>query len=245
LSAVIQVGNVSKSFATPTRGRIEALVDIDFEVHDGEFLCLLGPSGCGKSTLLNIIAGIDTPTLGDIRFPHARPRMAMVFQQALLLPWRTVRSNVRFSLESWGDVPRLEWDNRVDRAVKLVGLEGFEEYFPRQLSGGMQTRVSIARALAIDPGVLLMDEPFGALDEMTRRRMHRELLGIWEKTRKTVTFVTHSVSEAVYLADRILILTPRPGRIKANLRVEVERPRAYGDDRLYAMEKVVLRELEA
>jgi len=221
--------NVSKTFTTRQNEPLIALDNISARVAKGEFLCILGPSGCGKTTLLRMIGGLDYPTSGEIDVEGTPvtgpdPRLAMIFQEYSLYPWRTVRANVGFGLQMRG-VPHEEREEIVNRFISLVGLEGFGDSYPYELSGGMRQRVAVARALATDPAVLLMDEPFGALDAQTRNRMQKELLQIWEKTKKTVIFVTHSVDEAVYLADRIMVLSPRPGRIAGIYDVEIPRPR--------------------
>jgi len=221
--------NVSKTFTTRQNEPLIALDNISAQVAKGEFLCILGPSGCGKTTLLRMIGGLDHPTSGEIDVegtPVAGPdpRLAMIFQEYSLYPWRTIRANVGFGLQMRG-MPHEEREEIVNRFISLVGLEGFGDSYPYELSGGMRQRVAVARALATDPAVLLMDEPFGALDAQTRNRMQKELLQIWEKTKKTVIFVTHSVDEAVYLADRIMVLSPRPGRIAGIYDVEIPRPR--------------------
>jgi NitT/TauT family transport system ATP-binding protein len=198
--------------ASSPRGGLEALDSATFSVHPREFVCLLGPSGSGKSTLLRILAGLLQPKIG------------MVFQQANLMPWRSVLENITLPLELEG----MEAGKRRLRArelVELVGLQGFESSWPRDLSGGMAQRVAIARALIHDPDLLLLDEPFGSLDALTRERMWTELSRIWQARRKTVLMVTHSISEALFLADRVLVLTQRPGRIKLDLKVDLPRPR--------------------
>ncbi len=207
-----------------------ALSDIDFTVGDGEFVSIVGPSGCGKSTLLRILAGLMPPTVGEANLAGtaiAGPRrdIGVVFQSPVLFPWRSVLANAELPV----DVQRLDRGAMRTRALdllKLVGLEGFENRYPRELSGGMQQRVSLVRALIHDPALLLMDEPFGALDAMTRETMHIELQRIWMERRKTIVFITHSIAEAVFLADRVLVMTPRPGRISAELTVDLPRPRA-------------------
>ena len=209
---------------------VVALADIDFHVKDGEFVSIVGPSGCGKSTLLRILAGLMPPTEGEARLagsPISGPRrdIGVVFQSPVLFPWRTVLANAEVPV----DVQRLDRKAMRVRALellKLVGLDGFENRYPRELSGGMQQRVSLVRALIHDPALLLMDEPFGALDAMTRETMHIELQRIWMERRKTVVFITHSIAEAVFLADRVLVMTPRPGKIGAELQVDLPRPRA-------------------
>jgi NitT/TauT family transport system ATP-binding protein len=214
----LTIRDLSKVFVTGTGEQVPALDGIDLAVEDEEFLCILGPSGCGKTTLLRIIAGLDTPTTGSIlvdgeTLTGPSRRIAMIFQEYSLYPWRTVLENVAFGPELLGK-SREERLATAREYLGLVGLGPFERSFPYELSGGMRQRVAVARALATDPAVLLMDEPFGALDAQTRNLMQTELQEIWRKTRKTILFVTHSVDEAVYLADRIAVLTQRPGKIR-------------------------------
>jgi NitT/TauT family transport system ATP-binding protein len=208
---------------------VEALVDIDLDIGEGEFVSLLGPSGCGKSTLLRIVAGLIPATSGRIYVDGnvvsgPGPERAVVFQDYALFPWMTVRQNVEFGLES-RDVPRAERRAKSTELLSVIGLADFGDRYPHHLSGGMKQRVSIARALAVDPSLLLMDEPFGALDAQTRRTLQDELLRIWSAYRKTVIFVTHSIEEAIYLSDRIVVMTARPGRIKGVIDVRDARPR--------------------
>ena len=225
----LEVRNLTKGFP---RGRGEVmpvLEDISFAVADLEFVAIVGPSGCGKSTFLRIVDGLIPPDRGAIQINgravdgpgHGR---GMVFQSFDLFPWRTAIGNVEFGLEMM-DVPRRECRERAQRWIELVGLRGFEHSYPHQLSGGMQQRVGLARALAIEPEVLLMDEPFGALDVQTRDLLQDELLAIWQRERKTVVFVTHSIEEAIYLADRVVLFTPRPAHIERVLDVPFGRPR--------------------
>ena len=227
-SAEIVVANAVKVFGTGTAA-VAALQDISTTVPEGQFLCLLGPSGCGKSTLLNAIAGF-TPltdgriTMGGKAVTQPGPDRGMVFQEYALFPWMTVEDNVRFGLDIKG-VPKPEATIAVDRIVATLGLSDFRKRYPKDLSGGMRQRVAIARILALDPPVMLMDEPFGALDALTRRTLQDELLRIWSEYRKTIVFVTHSIEEAIYLADRILVMTYRPGRIKRDVTVPMPRPR--------------------
>jgi len=226
---MLEVKGVSKSFTTEGGETVRALDGIDLSVAEQEFICILGPSGCGKTTLLRIIAGLDQPTSGEIivegtRVTAPTPKMAMIFQEYSLYPWRTVLDNIAFGLEVRG-MGKEERYAIADRYLRLVGLEGFQGSYPYELSGGMRQRIAVARALAIEPAVLLMDEPFGALDAQTRNLMQRELLEIYNETRKTVIFVTHSVDEAVFLSDRIVVLTPRPGRIREIIPVHGGRPR--------------------
>ena len=209
--------------------RSPALVTINLEVEDKEFTCILGPSGCGKTTLLRIIAGLEKATSGKVIIggevvTGPTPRMAMIFQDYSLFPWRTVLDNIAFGLEVKG-IGEEERHNVAAQYLDLVGLSGFGENFPYELSGGMRQRVAVARALAIDPSVLLMDEPFGALDAQNRNMLQKQLLEIWDKTKKTILFVTHSVDEAVFMADRIIVLTSRPGTIKEIVPIDLPRPR--------------------
>jgi NitT/TauT family transport system ATP-binding protein len=225
----IEVRNVSLNYDTPA-GRVQGVDGVSFDIASSEFLCLLGPSGCGKTTLLNIIAGFLKPTAGDIHIGgkavsgHGMDR-GIVFQDfAQLFPWRTALGNVAFGLEMKG-VPRAERDATALAQLKLVKLENFAHAYPHHLSGGMQQRVAIARALAYNPSVLLMDEPFAALDALTRDAMQRLLADVWRETKKTVVYVTHNVAEAVYLADRVIVMTPHPGRLKAEVAITLPRPR--------------------
>ncbi len=210
-------------------GGLHALDKISFAMVPEEFVCVLGPSGSGKSTLLRVMSGLLPPTQGEVFFegaPLTRPRrrLGFVFQKSNLMPWRSVLENVQLPLEL-DHVPAGQARQVAEELVKLVGLEGFEDTLPRDLSGGMAQRVAIARALAHDPDILLLDEPFGSLDALTRDRMGEELLRIWQARRKTVLMVTHSISEAVYLADRVLVLSPRPGQLILDLEIPLPRPR--------------------
>ncbi len=225
---VFEVRSVSKAYRT-RRGEVVALDDINLGVADNEFVTLVGPSGCGKSTLLKMLGGLTPPTSGTIRLDGrelSKPSrdVGLMFQSAVLMPWRSVLENVLLPVEILG-LSRAEYLPRAMELLELVGLRGFERHAPRELSGGMQQRVSMCRALIGNPRVLLMDEPFGALDAMTRETLSFELLRIWETRRKTVVFVTHSISEAVLLADRVVVMTPRPGRIAEIIDVSLPRPR--------------------
>ncbi len=226
--AHIVVRGVSKRFPIPG-GEVVALKDIDLSIGKGEFVCLLGPSGCGKSTLLNAVAGFSNPTAGTITVEGGTisapgPDRGMVFQEYALFPWMTVAQNVAFGLEIKG-MARADIKTRVDELLVMLKLADFRDRFPKDLSGGMRQRVAIARVLALDPPVLLMDEPFGALDSLTRRSLQDELLRIWAQMKKTIIFVTHSIEESIYLADRIVVMTYRPGTIKADVYVDMPRPR--------------------
>ena len=228
MSAHIVIDNVSKVFDSDGRNMV-ALQDIDLEIPRGQFVCLLGPSGCGKSTLLNAIAGFAPPTSGRIvadGVPVAGPgpERGMVFQEYALFPWMTVEQNVGFGLEIKG-MARAQIAARVGELLKLLSLEDFAKRYPKDLSGGMRQRVAIARVLALDSPIMLMDEPFGALDALTRRNLQDELLRLWAELRKTVIFVTHSIEEAIYLADRIVVMTYRPGTIKRDMLVDLPRLR--------------------
>jgi len=240
--------NLSKSFAGEGKAEVEALSHIDLDVSDGEFVSVLGPSGCGKTTLLRIIAGLDHPSGGEILLDGKMidgpcPRMAMIFQEYSLYPWRTVIDNIAFGLEMKG----VEKEQRREKALEfleLVGLVDFAGNYPFELSGGMRQRVAVARALAIDPQILLMDEPFGALDAQTRNMLQRELLEIWEKTKKPVLFVTHSVDEAIYLSDRVVVLTARPGTIREMVSIDLPRPRERTGTEFAKLRRYVLDHVE-
>jgi NitT/TauT family transport system ATP-binding protein len=228
MTAHIVIDNVSKVFDGDGR-RMVALQDISLEIPHGQFVCLLGPSGCGKSTLLNAIAGFAPPTSGRVLadgVPVAGPgpERGMVFQEYALFPWMTVEQNVGFGLEIKG-MARTQIAARVGELLKLLSLEDFAKRYPKDLSGGMRQRVAIARVLALDSPILLMDEPFGALDALTRRNLQDELLRLWAELKKTVIFVTHSIEEAIYLADRIVVMTYRPGTIKRDILVDLPRLR--------------------
>ena len=231
--AWVQVQNVSKSFETQN-GRLNVLDSISFEAKPGEFLCLLGPSGCGKSTLLNLVAGLEAIDTGTIMMDQVEvestgPDRLVIFQEGGLFPWLTVQENVEFGLKMKG-VSRRERSDRAGDVLKSVGLEKFLKAYPHQLSGGMKQRAAIARGLVLNPKVLLMDEPFAALDAQTRDRLHEELQIIWQRSGKTILFVTHNVREAACLADRILMLCPHPGRIYKEYTLDLPRPRVIEGD---------------
>ena len=223
------IDHLSKQFTKNGQETVDSLTDINVRINDGEFICILGPSGCGKTTLLRIVAGLENPTSGkvlidDVLIDRPNPKLGMIFQDYSLYPWRTVNENIVFGLELRG-VGKEERAKVAQEYLELAGLSGFGNSYPYELSGGMRQRVAVVRALAVDPSVLLMDEPFGALDAQTRNRLQHDLLEIWDKTKKTILFVTHSVDEAVFLADRVVVLTPRPGHVCEVLAIELERPR--------------------
>jgi NitT/TauT family transport system ATP-binding protein len=224
--------HLQMTFAS-ANSHLEALAEADFEVTANEFVCVIGPSGCGKSTLLRILAGLVQPTsgrvlLGGELLTQPQRRIGFVFQRPNLMPWRSVLQNVMLPLEIAGQ-PAAEAERRACAFVELVGLGDFAHTLPRDLSGGMRQRVALARALVYDPDVLLLDEPFGALDALTRERMNWELLRIWQGRRKTVIMVTHSIQEAIFLSDRVLVMSPRPGRIECEVDIDLERPRKMED----------------
>jgi ABC-type nitrate/sulfonate/bicarbonate transport system ATPase subunit len=228
-SGALTVNNVQKLFVDPTGSNITALEAVNLNIRPGEFISLLGPSGCGKSTLLRLIAGLDIPTSGSISLdnevvdgPHYF--RGLVFQDPTLFPWLTIRKNVAVGLDARGVLK--EKEKEVDEYIQLVGLAGFENSFPYQLSGGMAQRAALARALVNHPKILLMDEPLGALDAFTRMNMQDEILRIWKNRGTTIVFVTHDIDEAIYLSDRVVVMTPRPGKIAKVFDISIERPRS-------------------
>jgi NitT/TauT family transport system ATP-binding protein len=230
VDAIIDVQNVSKYFGKSSDS-VVALKNVSLSVQPGEFVSLIGPSGCGKSTLLRVIGDLLQPSEGKVTVKGKAPAQArldrdygIVFQSPVLYDWRTVRKNVELPLEIM-QTSKSEREQRSSKMLELVGLKDFQHRFPWQLSGGMQQRVSIARALSFNPSILLMDEPFGALDEMTRDRMNMELLNIWSQTNTTIIFVTHSIAEAVFISSRVVIMTPRPGKIEKLIEIDLPRPR--------------------
>lgn len=227
----LQIQNLSKRYWLERESsQVLALSDVSLSVADGEFLAIVGPSGCGKTTLLNIVAGLLPYEEGSVLIDGKRVEgpgvdRAVVFQHSSLLPWRTIAGNVRYGMEMQKRFDEATMAERAERFINMVGLRGFEKHYPAEISGGMQQRVNLARALAADPAVLLMDEPFAALDAQTREFMQAELLKIWAKARKTVLFITHQINEAVYLADRVAVMSARPGRLKQVFEVPFPRPR--------------------
>ena len=232
--------NISMNF-----GSMKVLDDVSLDVVEGEFVCILGPSGCGKSTLLNIAGGFIAPVEGEVTIDGERvtgpdPRRIFVFQERGVFPWLTVEENIAFGLFKLDEKTKRE---RVAHYVSMVGLKGFEKSYPRELSGGMKQRLEVARALAVDPDVLYLDEPFGALDSITRLQMRRELLRIWHAERKTVLFVTHDIEESVQLADRVVVMTARPGRVQRIVEVGIEHPRDLSDPRYIARRDEIFAEI--
>jgi NitT/TauT family transport system ATP-binding protein len=243
---ILTVHGVTKRF-TVGDDEVEALAPVDLTIPKGEFVCMIGASGCGKSTLLRIIAGFEEPTTGDVSIdgkPVIGPGSdrGMVFQDYALFPWMTVRQNISFGPRQ-RHLPREEIDRTTDEFVRMVGLERFADRYPSQLSGGMKQRVAIARVLANNANILLMDEPFGALDALTREQLQNELLQIWKRTGVTTIFVTHSVEEAVLLADRVLVMSAGPGRIDSDFRIELPRPRDVSSPEFNALRRDIARRL--
>jgi len=244
----IDISHLTVRFSNGRR-QVTALDDVSLQVEPSEFVCLVGPSGCGKTTLLNVVAGFVKATAGRITIgddPSDRRQLTrgVVFQEYALFPWRTAIRNVEFGLEMQG-VPALERRRRAVRFLDLLGLAAFADTYPHALSGGMKQRVAIARALAYDPGILLMDEPFGALDSFTREDLQRLLVDIWQRTRKTILYVTHNIGEAIYLAERVVVLTPHPGRVRAIMKVDCPRPRDPLSGTFVEAQRALTRQLHA
>lgn len=240
----LQVENVGMIFDRDGQ-QISVLEDISLEVGEGEFVCLLGPSGCGKSTLLNIMAGFLSPTRGDVKVGGEivrgpDPRRIFVFQERGVFPWLTVEGNIGFGIAG---LPRKERDKRIAHYIQMVGLEGFEKSYPSDLSGGMKQRLEVARALAVNPDMLLLDEPFGALDSITRLTMRRELLRIWEAERKTIIFVTHDIDEAVQLADRVVVMSARPATIQQIVTIDIPHPRDISSARYLELRDGIFQQI--
>ncbi|TBL71091.1 ABC transporter ATP-binding protein [Paenibacillus thalictri] len=236
----IVVDNVEKRFIDAKKHEVTALRNINFAIENQEFVVLVGPSGCGKSTLLNIVGGLMSPTGGEVYFEGLSsgkpPRLGIVFQEIALFPWRTVYENVIFGLEEQG-ASKKEQQEKGKHYIEMVGLSGFETAFPKQLSGGMRQRAGIARALAVEPDLLLMDEPFSALDAQTRTLMQEELLAIWNRTRLSTLYVTHNIQEAVYLADRVIVLSRHPGQIKEIIKIDLPKTGRDQDEHRAAFER--------
>lgn len=246
---VLRIENISKKYITEKRQVINALYDINLTVNHNDFICILGPSGCGKSTLLRMIAGLESISGGEIiyrgrKIQRTNKDIGMVFQEYSLFPWRTVIGNVTLGLE-FADMKKGERHKIGEKYLELVGLKEYNKSYPHELSGGMQQRVAIARSLANDPDLLLMDEPFGALDAHTRIILQKELLNIWETNKKTILFVTHSVDEAVYLADKIVVMSHGPGTIKDIKKVDMTRPRSRANPRYGQLTAELLDMLDA
>jgi len=244
----VSIANVGKAFPKEDGTATQALEGVNLEIRDEEFVCLVGPSGCGKTTLLRIIAGLETPTTGSVTVDGRTvtgpdPKRGMVFQEYSLFPWLKVIDNVAFGQKMKG-VGKEERRKAADHYLAMVGLSQFRDAYPYELSGGMRQRVAIARALANNPDVLLMDEPFGALDAQTRNHMQKELLSLWEQTQKTIVFVTHSVDEAVYLSDRIVVLSPRPGSVREVITIPWSRPRDRTSAEFAEVRRRVLRMID-
>lgn len=240
----ISVHGVRMTYATD-EGTLTVLDDVELAVREGELVCMLGPSGCGKSTLLNVIGGFLQPTAGRVLFDGEPaqgpdPRRIFVFQERGVFPWLTVEGNIAFGLAA---LPEKERQRRVEHYVRVAGLSGFEKAYPQALSGGMKQRVEVARALAVDPEVLYLDEPFGALDSITRHTMRAELLRLWSAEKKTILFVTHDIDESLQLADRVVVMSARPGRIQRIVDVELPRPRNQHDPRYVAFHAELAAEL--
>ena len=240
----IEIRGIHMAFRTE-ESDVRVLEDIALDVREGEFVCILGPSGCGKSTLLNIVAGFLPPTSGSVRIDGEEvrgpdPRRIFVFQERGVFPWLTVEGNIGFGL---GKLPRDERERRIAHYVRLVGLEGFEKAYPHELSGGMKQRVEVARAFAVNPDVLLLDEPFGALDSITRLVMRGELLRIWQAEQKTILFVTHDIEESVQLADRVVVMTARPARIRRIVPIDLPHPRDLSSRRYLELRDGIFEEI--
>ncbi len=244
----VEINNISKSFTKADESEsLSVIEDVSFDVYEGEFLCIVGSSGCGKTTILRIIAGLQYADVGEVLLDGEKTelessKVGMVFQEFALFPWRTVQKNVEFGLE-YKKLPPEEREKLSKKFISLVGLSGYENSYPHQLSGGMKQRVAIARALVNDPDVLLMDEPFGALDAQTRNILQDELLRIWTETKKTIIFITHNVDEAVYLGDRVLVLTKRPAKIKNEFKIPLARKRNRTNTEFVMLRKKILDEL--
>lgn len=246
-TAKLEARHLRKEFGTEPE-IVLAIKDVSFTVKENEFCVIVGPSGCGKSTMLYLAAGFEKPTAGEILLDGRPiegpgPDRGFVFQEFALYPWKTVLGNVTFGLEIQG-LDKAEARRRAEKHIKIIGLAGFENAYPHTLSGGMKQRVGIARAMAYEPEILLMDEPFGSLDAQTKKLMQRELLRVWEQDKKTVLYVTHSVVEAAYLADKVVVLTARPSKVKGIVDIDIPRPRSYTDEKYLHIREGILRLLD-
>ncbi len=242
----IRIEHVSKEYESSGR-KLKAVDDVSFEIKDSEFICIVGPSGCGKSTLLRMIAGLEPVSsgeilMGDKKVTSPSPEIGFVFQEYTLFPWRTVEKNVEFGLEL-KKLPQAERTQIASKYLDMVGLSKFKDSYPHQLSGGMRQRTAIARTLAVNPEILLMDEPFGALDAQTRNILQEQLLDIWHQEKKKVLFVTHNVDEAVFLSDRVIVMTARPGRIKDIIDINIPRPRIRTETEVNKVRTTILKSL--
>lgn len=238
----LELHEVNKSFDT-----LKVLESVNIKINQGEFAAIVGPSGCGKSTVLRMVAGLESPDSGEVlangqTINTPSPDRTMIFQEHALYPWSTVEENVGFGLEL-ANVPKIERKKRIEEVLKKVGLDGFNQYYPSQLSGGMRQRVSIARALVMDPDVLLLDEPYGALDAMTRLTMQNELLHLWQDSGKTMLLITHDIDEAIYLADRIFVMSARPGRVVHTIELDLPRPRNRNGERFVKLRQEIMQVL--
>jgi NitT/TauT family transport system ATP-binding protein len=243
----ISVKNLNKTYSGTHE--VEALSDVNLEIKDGEFVCILGPSGCGKSTLLEILAGLQNPTsgeilVGDMEVKGPSRDIGVVFQDSSLFPWRTVQENIEFGLELQG-IKRADRRKKAEGYIQMVNLNGFENRYPHQLSGGMRQRAGLARTLIGQPKVLLMDEPFGAVDYLTRLQLQNDVTEIWQKEKKTVVFITHDVTESVFLADRVVVFSPRPGKIRKIFEIPQARPRENNDPALLDIQERIYRVLNS
>jgi len=242
----LRITNLEKTFMSEKSAKVSAVKDMTFDVKEREFLCIVGPSGCGKTTLLRMIAGLEEPTSGNIDWGNDNDidhKIGFVFQDDALLPWRTTYNNIAFGLELLKD-DKGNINEKVSDLIEFMNLKGFENSYPKELSGGMQKRVAIARALVVDPDLLLMDEPFVSLDAQTRNTLQKELIKVWENKENTIIFITHSVDEAVFLADRVLILTARPTKVKKEINIGLERPRDRTSNEFIGIRKMILSEID-
>ena len=241
----ITVEDVSKRYRQMDGSWLPVLEDVDFATSANDFVCILGPSGCGKSTLLNIIAGLEPPSSGTVTIGDSgtETNVCFVFQEPRLLDWRTVKQNIEIALQGKG-VHKREWDERIDRYLNLVGLADFGDEYPRSLSGGMKQRVSIARAMAVEPDVILMDEPFSSVDEITARTLREDLVDIWQDQERTIVFVTHNAIEATYMANRVLVMSHRPSSVIVDRAVDIDRPRSVDHPELIQLAERFVERLE-